>query len=180
MRTFGSPRNIGSRALIRSMLAALPPSFCHTVMASCGINQPSGKKLPPATEVGARHQGAKFASECRPPCAECGAAAPCAASPLPASTTITWRATGRRLAGEYSAPLPAFFIAVLIGVGATLAWQSHGDDAKQIVRTWAPSLGWLFPVSTTKSPPDGPVSAQDAALPQSAPVTQRTQRPLRL
>jgi hypothetical protein len=61
--------------------------------------------------------------------------------------------------------LTRFFIAVLIGVGATLAWQSHGDDAKQIVRTWAPSLGWLFP-------PDGPVSAQNAALPQSAPLTQ--------
>jgi hypothetical protein len=61
--------------------------------------------------------------------------------------------------------LARFFIAVLIGVGATLAWQSHGDDAKQIVRTWAPSLGWLFP-------PDGPDSAQNAALPQYAPLTQ--------
>jgi hypothetical protein len=67
--------------------------------------------------------------------------------------------------------LTRFFIAVLIGVGATLAWQSHGDDAKQIVRTWAPSLGWLLPVSTTTSP-DGPGSSQNAALPQSAPVTQ--------
>jgi hypothetical protein len=66
-----------------------------------------------------------------------------------------------------------FFIAVLIGVGATLAWQSHGDDAKQIVRTWAPSLAWLLPVSSTTSPSDGPVSAQNAALLQSAPVTQR-------
>jgi hypothetical protein len=67
--------------------------------------------------------------------------------------------------------LTRFFIAVFIGVGATLAWQSHGDDAKQIVRTWAPSLGWLLPVSTTTSP-DGPVPVQNAALPQSAPVTQ--------
>jgi TolA-binding protein len=68
--------------------------------------------------------------------------------------------------------LTRFFIAVLIGVGATLAWQSHGDDAKRIVRTWAPSLAWLLPVSTTTSPPDGPVPAQNAALPQSAPLTQ--------
>jgi hypothetical protein len=44
-----------------------------------------------------------------------------------------------------------FFIAVFIGVGSTLAWQSHGDDAKEMVRTWAPSLGWLLPVSTTTS-----------------------------
>jgi len=68
--------------------------------------------------------------------------------------------------------LTRFFFAVLIGVGATLAWQSHGDAAKQIVRTWAPSLAWLLPLSTTTSPPDGPVSAQNAALPQSAPLTQ--------
>ena len=69
------------------------------------------------------------------------------------------------------------FIAALIGVGATFAWQSHGDEAKEIVRTWVPSLAWLFPASTTKSPPDAAaeqtgsmpasqVSAQDAALPQ--------------
>jgi hypothetical protein len=80
---------------------------------------------------------------------------------------------GPSIGGRIFRTLARFFIAVLIGVGATLAWQSHGDDAKQIVRTWAPSLGWLLPVSTTTSPPDGPVSAQDAALPQSAPVTQR-------
>jgi hypothetical protein len=61
--------------------------------------------------------------------------------------------------------LTRFFIAILIGVGATLAWQSHGKDAKQIVRTWVPSLGWLLP-------PDGPVSSQNAGLPQSSPVTQ--------
>ena len=35
-------------------------------------------------------------------------------------------------------------LAVLIGVAATLAWQSYGSEA---VRTWVPSLGWLLPVS---------------------------------
>ena len=45
-----------------------------------------------------------------------------------------------------------FFIAVLLGVGATLAWQSHGEEAKEMVRTWAPSVGSLLPASTTKSP----------------------------
>jgi len=50
--------------------------------------------------------------------------------------------------------LASFFIAALIGVGVvgvTLAWHSYGDEAKEMVRTWAPSLGWL----TTKSSPDG-------------------------
>jgi hypothetical protein len=102
-------------------------------------------------------------------------------------------------------------IAVLIGVAGSSAWQSHGDEAKAMVRTWAPSLGWfssdwqsrgdeakrmvttwtsslgwLLSASMTKSPPDldiaakqpgpapaGRVSAKDATLPQSAPVTQK-------
>jgi hypothetical protein len=48
--------------------------------------------------------------------------------------------------------LSRFFIAVLLGVAATLAWQSHGDEAKEMISAWAPSLGVLLPVSTTTSP----------------------------
>src|SRR6266699_5624841 len=48
--------------------------------------------------------------------------------------------------------LARFFIAVLIGIGATLAWQSHGDAARDMVVARAPLLGWLLSVSTTKSP----------------------------
>ena len=44
-----------------------------------------------------------------------------------------------------------FSFAVLLGVGATLGWQSYGDKASVMVRAWAPSLGWLLPVSTTES-----------------------------
>jgi hypothetical protein len=47
--------------------------------------------------------------------------------------------------------LTRFSIAVLIGIGGTLAWQSHGDEAKEAIRTWAPSLGWLLAVSAPKS-----------------------------
>jgi len=39
-----------------------------------------------------------------------------------------------------------FSVAALIGVGATLAWQSYGGE---MVRAWAPSLGWLVPASPT-------------------------------
>jgi len=35
-----------------------------------------------------------------------------------------------------------YLVAVLIGVAATLAWQSYGESAKQIVATRAPELGW--------------------------------------
>ena len=54
---------------------------------------------------------------------------------------------GRRLTRS----LGRFFVAVFVGVGGTLAWQ-HSEDVAEFVRTWAPSLGWLLPVSTTKAP----------------------------
>jgi hypothetical protein len=34
---------------------------------------------------------------------------------------------------------------VLIGVGITLAWQSYREEAKEAVRIWVPSLGWVLP-----------------------------------
>ncbi len=37
-----------------------------------------------------------------------------------------------------------FSVAVFVGVGATLAWQSYGGE---IVKTWAPSLDGLAPAS---------------------------------
>jgi hypothetical protein len=47
--------------------------------------------------------------------------------------------------------LPHFFIAVVIGIGATLGWQSYGDTAREIVVEQIPTLASLLPVSTTKS-----------------------------
>ena len=44
-----------------------------------------------------------------------------------------------------------FCIAVLIGVGATLGWQSYGDAARQMLAARAPELASLLPVSATKS-----------------------------
>jgi hypothetical protein len=48
--------------------------------------------------------------------------------------------------------LTGFFVAVLIGVGGTLAWQSHGDAAREMLVARAPTLAWLLSISTTKSP----------------------------
>jgi len=64
--------------------------------------------------------------------------------------------------------LARFCIAVLIGVGATLAWQSYGDEAREMLSSQVPSLRWLS-VSTTTLPPNGQGSPQNAA-PQSAPA----------
>jgi hypothetical protein len=55
--------------------------------------------------------------------------------------------------------LTRFFIAVLIGVGGTLAWQSYGDAAREMVIARAPTLAWLLSVSTTRSPAVAATSA---------------------
>ena len=65
--------------------------------------------------------------------------------------------------------LASFSIAVLIGVGATLAWQSYGDTAREMLSTQVPSLSWLS-VSTTTPTPDAEGSAQKPAGSQSAPA----------
>jgi hypothetical protein len=56
---------------------------------------------------------------------------------------------GRRIFG----PVTRFFVIVLIGVGATLGWQSYGDEARQMLLVRAPTLGWLLSISKTESPP---------------------------
>ena len=48
--------------------------------------------------------------------------------------------------------LTRFSIAALIGVGATLGWQSYGDAAKEMVIARAPTLAWLLSISMTKPP----------------------------
>ena len=45
--------------------------------------------------------------------------------------------------------LARYFIAILTGVGATLAWQSHADELKSIIVSSAPSLGWLLSAPST-------------------------------
>jgi hypothetical protein len=67
--------------------------------------------------------------------------------------------------------LTRFSIAVLIGAGATLAWQSYGGIARELLSTQVPSLSWLL-VSTTTPTPGAERSAQEPAGSQSAPIAQ--------
>src|SRR5713101_902058 len=69
--------------------------------------------------------------------------------PLTAEATSCGRPSiGRRIFRT----LTRFSIAVLIGAGATLGWQSYGDAAKEMLVARAPTLAWVLSVSTTKSP----------------------------
>jgi hypothetical protein len=45
-----------------------------------------------------------------------------------------------------------FVVAVVIGIGGTLAWQSYGDVAKELAATRAPTLGWLLSYVPTNPP----------------------------
>lgn len=64
-----------------------------------------------------------------------------------------------------------FVVAVLIGVGATLAWQAYGDQARAMLATWDPSLAWLNPPAATQPPTAAAaVSAADLAQ-QLKPIT---------
>jgi len=71
-----------------------------------------------------------------------------------------------------------YLVAICIGVAGTLAWQAYGEEAKRIVATRAPELGWSPAVRQTiaswTKPLAGP--ANTAARPQEpAPVAQTAQ-----
>jgi hypothetical protein len=50
-----------------------------------------------------------------------------------------------------------FLLAVLVGVGGTLGWQSYGE---QMLAAHAPTLAWLFSISASK-PPSAAATASD-------------------
>jgi hypothetical protein len=61
--------------------------------------------------------------------------------------------------------LTRLLITFCIGVGATLAWQSYGDAARDIIASSCPQLGWLAPqpAPTTQNGPDVIALAAPAA-----------------
>jgi hypothetical protein len=71
--------------------------------------------------------------------------------------------------------LRGFLVLALMGVGATFAWRSYDDGAKEMVKAWAPSLNGLIFASTEKLPatqaPNPP--AQPAASAPSAELAQQ-------
>ncbi|MGA7387493.1 MAG: hypothetical protein WBW99_06110 [Pseudolabrys sp.] len=61
--------------------------------------------------------------------------------------------------------LARFFIAALVGVGATFVLRLYGDEAKEMIRSWAPPLSQLLSASTMKSP-QAPASAAAVTSPE--------------
>jgi hypothetical protein len=72
-----------------------------------------------------------------------------------------------------------YLVAILIGVAATLAWQSYGESAKQIVAAKAPELGWSpqakqiiasWTAGWTKPPPSPEKIAPETVAPKAPPA----------
>ena len=65
-----------------------------------------------------------------------------------------------------SRPLVRFLITFCIGVAAPLAWQSFGDEARQMVANSSPVLGWLAPgVAPVTQAPSDQLTATEPATP---------------
>jgi hypothetical protein len=70
------------------------------------------------------------------------------------------RSIGKRISRAFA----RFTIVFLLGIGATLGWQSYGDEAMEMARTEAPRLASLLPVSKAKPSPDDQGSTTAAAI----------------
>src|SRR5690348_9220063 len=62
--------------------------------------------------------------------------------------------------GRMARALGRFCAAVLIGVGLTLAWQTHAEQINEAVTSWVPSLAWLLPEQSPKQPAEAAVSSE--------------------
>jgi hypothetical protein len=58
----------------------------------------------------------------------------------------------RSIGGRMFRAVTRFAMAVLIGVGATLGWQSYGDAATEMLAAQVPTLAYLLSVLPTKPP----------------------------
>lgn len=149
------------------------------------VRDPDGRRDSPDQSVGMARKGSGFSAGLR------AVEPPIYVSPRPSgSVNDEFVNDGPSIGKRIFRGLAGFFITVLLGVGATVAWQSYGNELREMVRTWAPSLGWLLPASTAKLLPDaaavpaqtgsipsGQAPREAAALPQSTLVIQRPAPP---
>jgi hypothetical protein len=72
--------------------------------------------------------------------------------------------------GKRARALSRFLITFCIGVAATLAWQSYGGTAREIIANSSPQLSWL-------APPAAPVAEASGLAPPAAPVAEASAAP---
>jgi hypothetical protein len=76
----------------------------------------------------------------------------------------------RSFAKQASLALARFLITFAIGVGATLAWQSYGDTAREMIANASPQLAWLA-LPATPAAQDPAETVAPAELAGGAPAT---------
>jgi hypothetical protein len=84
----------------------------------------------------------------------------------PADLKNDWFPSQRpSLANRASRALARFLITLCIGVAGTLAWQSYGDAAREMIASASPQLAWLAPqaapVARTAPDPIAPTAPAD-------------------
>jgi hypothetical protein len=80
----------------------------------------------------------------------------------------------RSFAKRASLALARFLITFCIGVGATLAWQSYGGTAREMIASASPQLAWLA-LPAAQDPPETVAPAEPAVAP--APPSHDQQQP---
>ena len=103
-------------------------------------------------------------------------------------TLLTRKAVEGQVKGRaWRASFLPYFVAICIGVAATLAWQSYGaaywqivatrapdlgwsPESKQMIASWIQQLGWTKPQTGQEATVQSPVPE----TPQSAPIAQAT------
>jgi hypothetical protein len=86
-------------------------------------------------------------------------------NPLPTHRPALGRHTSRSFAG--------FLVAACVGVAATLAWQSYGGAARQMIANSAPQLSWLLLSPPAMNPP----SDREIAVEQESPPALQASEP---
>jgi hypothetical protein len=81
----------------------------------------------------------------------------------------------RSLAKRTSLALVRFLITFCIGVGATLAWQSYGDTAREMIANASPQFAWLAAPAAPAAldPAETVAPAEPAGTPASLAVDQQ-------
>jgi small-conductance mechanosensitive channel len=58
-----------------------------------------------------------------------------------------------------------FLFTLCLGIGATLAWQTYGDQARELAAGTYPQLAWLAPrAAAAQAPVAAPVRSPDSQL----------------
>jgi hypothetical protein len=108
------------------------------------VRQLSPKSTRPASEESLDHMVRQFSPKSKRPSSE---------EALDHKVRNSPKSKRPSLVNRVSRSLARFLIIFCIGVAATLAWQSYGDDARKMIAHSFPQFGWLAPQASRNGTP---------------------------